>query len=151
MGGTDIEGEVADMQRWVGRWIVGVGVVHVAFGIVTFQEPLMAILRDGVWNAVDGHPGRPLAFWFVFLGLFTMVFGSLVDWMESRGLWPPRLVSWAFFVLVVLGIVTMPVSGGWLLLPPGIAMVSRSVLAGEGALWLQDASRGPPRAGRRSR
>lgn len=114
------------MKRWVGRWIVGVGIVHVAFGLVVFQDPLVAILRDGVWNAVDGHPGRPLAFWFVFLGLFTILFGSLVDWIESRGLWLPRFVGWAFCVLVVVGIVPMPVGGGWLLLPAGLAVALRS-------------------------
>ncbi|CAN5264897.1 hypothetical protein BH24PSE2_BH24PSE2_13870 [soil metagenome] len=114
------------MRRWVGRWIIGVGIIHAAFGFVIFREPLLAILRDGVWNAVDGHPGRPLAFWFVFLGLFTIVFGSLVDSMESRGLSLPRFLSWAFFVLVVLGIVTMPVGGGWLLLPAGLGVVVRS-------------------------
>jgi len=98
-----------------------------------FGEPLLAILRDGVWNAVDGHPGRPLAFWFVFLGLFTIVFGSLVDWIERRGLSTPGLVSWAFLVLVVFGIVTMPVGGGWLLLPAGLGMVVRSSRRGANA------------------
>jgi len=60
------------MQRWVGRWIISVGIIHVAFGLLIFGKPLLAILRDGVWNAVDGPPGRPLAFWLVFLGLFTI-------------------------------------------------------------------------------
>ena len=121
------------MNRWVGRWIIGVGIIHVAVGVLMFGEPLLAILRDGVWNAVDGHSGRPLAFWFVFLGLFTIVFGSLVDWMEGRGLSTPGLVSWAFLVLVVLGIVTMPVGGGWLLLPAGLGMVARSSRRGTSA------------------
>ncbi|HUP63873.1 MAG TPA: DUF6463 family protein [Thermoanaerobaculia bacterium] len=114
------------MKRWVGRWIIGVGIIHVAFGFVAFRAPLLAILRDGVWNAVDGHSGRPLAFWFVFLGLFTIVFGSLVDWIESRGLSTPRFVGWAFLILVVLGIVTMPGGGGWLLLPGGVGLFLRS-------------------------
>lgn len=86
---------------------------------------MVAILRDGVWNAVDGHPRRPLAFWFVFFGLFTIVFGNRVNWNEGRGLSTPGVVSWAFFFLVVLGIVTMSVGGGWLLLPAGLGMVVR--------------------------
>lgn len=121
------------MKRWIGRWIIGVGIIHVAVGILMFGEPLLAILRDGVWNAVDGHPGRPLAFWFVFLGLFTIVFGSLLDWIEGRGLSTPGLVSWAFLVLAVLGIVTMPVGGGWLLLPAALGMVVRSSRRGTNA------------------
>ena len=118
------------MRRWIGRWIIEVGVIHAGLGFVIFQESLLAILRDGLWNAVDGHSGRPLAFWFVFLGLFTIVFGGLVDWMERRELTLPRFVSWAFFVLVVLGIVTMPVGGGWLLLPAGLGVVVRSLRNG---------------------
>jgi len=27
------------MKRWVGRWIIGVGIVHVAVGFVVFGEP----------------------------------------------------------------------------------------------------------------
>ena len=121
------------MKRWVGRWIIGVGIIHVAVGFVVFRKPLLAIIRDGVWNAVDGHPGRPLAFWFVFLGLFTIVFGSLVDWIEGHGLSMPRFVGLAFLVLVVLGIVTMPIGGGWLLLPAGLGVLLRSLRRGSSA------------------
>lgn len=114
------------MKRWVGRWIVAVGIIHVAVGLAVFRDPLLAIVRDGVWNAVDGHAGRPLAFWFVFVGFLTIVFGRLVDWMESRGIPIPQTVGWAFFVLVVLGIVAMPIGGGWLLLPPSVGVLMRS-------------------------
>ena len=114
------------MKRWVGRWVIGVGIIHVAVGFAVFGDRLLAIVRDGMWNAVDGYPGRPLAFWFVFLGLFTIVFGCLVDWLEGRGLAVPGSVSWAFMLLVVLGIVTMPIGGGWLLLPAGLGLVVRS-------------------------
>lgn len=29
------------MKRWAGRWIIGVGIIHVAFGFVVFGEPLL--------------------------------------------------------------------------------------------------------------
>ena len=123
------------MTRWIGRWIMAVGIIHIAVGFVVFGEPLRAIVRDGVWNAVDGHAGRPLAFWFVFLGLFTIVYGSLVDWMEGRGNQLPRHSGWGFLVLVTLGVVMMPASGGWLLLPPAIGALvrSRRLTGGESA------------------
>ena len=114
------------MTRWIGRWIMGVGIIHVAFGFVVFGEQLLAIVRDGVWNAVDGHAGRPLAFWFVFVGLLTIVFGSLVDWAEGHGMPTPRRLGWSFLIVVVLAIVTMPVGGGWLLLPPAVGAFMRS-------------------------
>jgi len=115
------------MRRWIGRWLMGVGVVHAGFGAVVFAEPLSGILRDGVWNAVDGHAGRPLAFWFVFVGLFTIVFGGLVDWIESRGLRLPRRLGWGLAIVALLAIVTMPVGGGWLLLPPAVGALLRSL------------------------
>lgn len=115
------------MRRWIGRWLMGVGVVHAGFGTVIFAEPLSGILRDGVWNAVDGHAGRPLAFWFVFLGLFTIVFGGLVDWIESRGLRLPRRLGWGLSIVALLAIVTMPVGGGWLLLLPAVGALVRSL------------------------
>jgi hypothetical protein len=114
------------MKRWVGRWIIGVGIIHTAVGLWLFRKSLTAIFRDGLWNAVDGHPGRPLAFWFVFLGLFTIVFGRLVDWLEGHNLSPPRFVGWAFFSLAVFAIVSQPQSGGWLLLPAGLGLVMRT-------------------------
>ena len=102
-----------------------VGVVHCVFGAVVFSGPLSGILRDGIWNAVDGHIGRPVAFWFVFLGLFTILFGATVDWIEKRhGAFPPFL-AYGFLVLTVLGIVTMPVGGGWLLLPASIGLLQK--------------------------
>ena len=64
------------MTRWVGRWIIMVGVVHCVFGAINFYEPLSGIVRDGLWNAVDGYPGRPLAFWS------WLAFGF---WQSPRG------------------------------------------------------------------
>ncbi len=113
------------LTRWIGRWILGVGVIHVGFGCIVFSEPLLGMLRDGIWNAVDGHPGRPLAFWFVFVGLLAIVFGLLVDWLEARNENPPPGVSWGFLAIVILGIVTMPMGAGWLLLPPAVGAAVR--------------------------
>lgn len=85
------------MKRWIGRWIIGIGVVHTIFGLVVFQDRLLAILRDGVWNAVDGYAGRPLAFWFMFVGLLMITFGLLIDWLESRSLPIPKPAAWGFW------------------------------------------------------
>lgn len=113
------------MTRWVGRWIILVGVVHCIFGAVVFFEPLSGIVRDGIWNAVDGYPGRPLAFWFEFLGLLTILFGATVDRMEKdRGEFPAFL-SYGFLIMTMLGILTMPMGGGWLLLPAAIGLMRK--------------------------
>ena len=110
------------MTRWVGRWIILVGVIHCAFGAVVFFEPLSGILRDGLWNAVSGYAGRPLAFWFVFLGMLTILFGATVDRIEKDQRVFPAFLAYGFSFLTVLSIVAMPVSGGWLMLPGAVGL-----------------------------
>jgi len=111
------------VRRWVGRWIILVGVVHCIVGAVIFIEPLTGIVRDGIWNAVDGHPGRPLAFWFEFVGFLTILFGAMIDQFELRQQEFPAFLGYGFLLLTVLGIITMPIGGGWLMLPAAIALL----------------------------
>ena len=110
------------MTRWVGRWIIAVGVIHCIFGATIFYEPILEIIRDGLWNAVDGYPRRPLAFWFVFLGMLTILFGALVDWVEADSRGFPAFLRYGFLLITILGVVTMPVGGGWLLIPGAIGL-----------------------------
>lgn len=110
------------MKSWVGRWIILVGVIHCIFGVVIFFEPLSGIVRDGIWNAVNGHPGRPLAFWFEFLGMFIILLGAVIhDVEKEKGVFPGYL-GYGFTVLVILGIVTMPIGGGWLMIPAVVGL-----------------------------
>jgi len=111
------------MTRWVGRWIILVGVVHLLFGAVIFFEPLSEIVRDGIWNAVDGYPGRPLAFWFEFLGMLTILFGTTIDRLEKSQQGFPAFLRYGFLALTILGVVTMPIGGGWLLVPAAVGML----------------------------
>ena len=105
------------MKRWVGRWIVLVGVIHCVFGAVVFIEPLSGILRDGLWNAVSGYPGRPLAFWFELAGILMILLGIAVDQIEKNQQTISGFLVFGFAILTVLAIVAMPMSGGWLLIP----------------------------------
>lgn len=118
------------MNRWVGRWIIFVGLIHCVFGAIAFFGPLSEIVSDGVWNAVDGHPGRPLAFWFEFLGLFTILLGATVDWIEKeRGVFPAFL-GYGFLALTILGIMSMPIGGGWLMIPGAIGLLLKRAKEG---------------------
>ncbi len=110
------------MKRWVGRWIILVGVIHCVFGVFAFSEPLTGILRDGLWNAVSGHPGRPLAFWFESLGILLILFGATLDQLEKNQQAIPGLLAFGFAFLTVLVILAMPVSGGWLLVPGTVGL-----------------------------
>lgn len=113
-------------RRWIGRWIVGVGVVHTAFGLI-FQRGTLAVLwGEGLVNTVNGQPEREFAFWFIFFGLLAILFGLLVDWCEKRQLGLPRFLGWALLVLTSVCVVIMPISGGWLLLPPAVGAMRES-------------------------
>ena len=111
--------------RWVGRSIIAVGAIHCLVGGLIFAAPLMEILNSGVWNSVDGFKGRPLAFWFEFAGLLTIVFGSSIDWIEKADFSLPPIVGYGFGGLVALAIIAMPVGGGWLLLPSAVGLLMK--------------------------
>jgi len=119
------------MTRWVGRWIILVGVIHCVFGSYIFFEPLFGIVRDGIWNAVDGYPGRPLAFWFVFLGMLTILFGTTIDQTEKDQRPITAFVAYGFSFLTLLGILAMPVGGGWLMIPGAVGLLMKKRKAPE--------------------
>jgi hypothetical protein len=106
------------MRRWIGRWILGVGVVHNLVGTYFFLPTLREIADAGVWNSVDMDPMRNLAFWFLFSGFMIMLAGYVVDWIENLadGALPPALGG-SLLALLLMGIVVMPASGFWLLIP----------------------------------
>ncbi|MEK7401601.1 MAG: DUF6463 family protein [Gemmatimonadota bacterium] len=113
------------MSRWAGRSILAVGVIHCLVGAMVFSRPLKEILGDGFWDAVDGHAGRPLAFWFEFAGLLTILFGIAIDWIEKEGKGFPVALRYGFLLLVVVAIVAMPFSGGWLLVPGAMGLLMK--------------------------
>ncbi|MDJ0749338.1 MAG: DUF6463 family protein [Woeseiaceae bacterium] len=115
------------MTRWVGRWIMLVGVIHCVFGAVVFFDPLAGIIRDGIWNAVNGYVGRPLAFWFMLFGLMSILFGASVDQIEKDQQEFSSFLRYGFPILTLLAVVAMPVSGGWLLIPGAAGLLLRKV------------------------
>lgn len=99
-----------------------VGATHCVFGAFVFFEPLSGILRDGLWNAVSGYPGRPLAFWFELLGILMVLFGATIDQLEKNQQAIPRYIAVGFAFLTALAIVAIPASGGWLMLPSAVGL-----------------------------
>jgi uncharacterized membrane protein len=113
-------------RRWIGRWILVVGVLHALLGLGVYIDSVVAVVREGLWKTVDGTvQGRPLAFWFVAAGFLVALLGALTSWIEAR-MEPPRFLGWTLLAFAVVGIVMMPVSGFWLLLPPAVALVART-------------------------
>ena len=113
-------------MAWIGKWLFGVGVIHLTFGLVFMHETLALLWSERLWNTVNGQPPREAVFWFLCTGLMLLITGVLIDQLEHERLVIPRFVTWSFAVLTVIGVVVMPISGIWLLIPPAAGMVARS-------------------------
>jgi hypothetical protein len=117
-----------------GKLLVSIGVVHTLFGI-TFGAgvagPLAGrnlfaeVVAGGVVGTIDSDPWRGLVFWFLFFGFMAMLLGQLMHRMERAGHELPRELGWLLGALTVVGIVLMPASGFWLVLPVALRMLRR--------------------------
>ena len=104
------------MRRYVGRLLIGTGVLHGALGIAGFHDTLAELYRDGYLNAVGRDPKRHAAFWFLTTGGLLIALGQLAHSTQTRtGDVPPSL-GWSLLAISVPGVVLMPASGFWLVL-----------------------------------
>ena len=112
-------------MAWIGKWLFGVGVIHLSFGLVFMHDTLRLLWSEGLWNTVNGQPVREAVFWFLCTGIVLLIVGVLVNQAERTGLTIPRFVTWSFAALVLIGVLVMPISGIWLMIPPAVGMLIR--------------------------
>ncbi len=113
-------------SRWIGRWIVAVSVLHTIFGLVVFGEDLMQIAREGFWDSIGEDARAGAVAWFMLSGFFMTALGVAVDALErSATQGSLRATGIVLLLTTLLGIVLMPASGFWLMLPSAIAMLWR--------------------------
>lgn len=113
------------MKQWIGRWLVGVSVLHMLFAIATFRGVYSAMFDRGFVNAVGGDPLSSAAVWFFLFGPALFLCGIAVSALERSSRPVPKLLGWGLLLLAVLGIALMPASGFWLVLPPAVAILLR--------------------------
>ena len=113
------------MVAWIGKWLFAVGVVHLSFGLAFMHDTLALLWSEGLWNTVNGQPPREAVFWFLCAGIMLLIVGVLVNQAERQRLAISRCVTWMFAALTLIGVVVMPISGIWLLIPPAAGMVFR--------------------------
>ena len=111
------------MKRWIGRWFMVVAVLHTALAFVMFKAELAELVQLGVYDSVIGAPARGKAAWFVLFGVLLFLFGSVVDALERAKLKVPFSAVVGVLILAGLGVLLMPRSGFWLVLPPAIAVL----------------------------
>lgn len=114
------------MTRWIGRYLMITGIIHALLTLLFFGCELEDIYNAGLWNSVSGHTERMAAFWFLFSGFLLVGLGLLADYVEKAYGALPVSLGYSLLLLALLILLVLPVSGGWLLLPPAIALIYRN-------------------------
>ena len=110
------------MKYWKGHWIIVIAMLHTAVAFVQFHEQYVEMIAAGLVNSIENlHQG--VAVWFILFGILIFVSGLLILSLEKAEQNIPMPAIYALLVLAISGVVTMPVSGFWLLFPPVLAFM----------------------------
>ena len=102
-----------------------IALLHTAFGVFYFSDPLLALVHDGVVDAAHGDPARGHAIWFLYAGASWFLIASLARQLSARGLGFPAEFGWGLIVFATIGATVSPASGFWLLFVPGVAALRK--------------------------
>lgn len=112
------------MKNWIGKFLVGIGILHTLFGIVLLV-PLVGpeLLADGLVNTINGQPKREAFLWFLMSGFLIILIGGMVNHLEQSGVAMPKFVGWSLLTIAIFAVFFSPLSGGWLIFIPAIALI----------------------------
>lgn len=119
---------LAKNRPWMGRWLLAVAALHTVFGLLVFAGPLGRMLHLGVFNAVGADPLLAAATWFLLFGGPLALLGQALTLLERQSHLDPavlRPLGWGLLALGALGVLLMPASGFWLVLPVVWALLRR--------------------------
>ena len=111
------------MRRLSGPLLMATGVLDLLYVLVFHSRQLAAIAQDGFFDAVELNPAQfdqETAFWHMMFGLMFVVLGALVHWAQARTGTLPAFLGWSVLALGMAGVILMPLSGFWLLLPQAV-------------------------------
>lgn len=113
------------MKAWIGRWLVGVALVHTALSLVVFREVFASVLSRGVLATVSSDVATGLAAWCVLFGGALLLCGLAISALEraASGAPLPKSLGWGLLTLALAGVILMPASGFWLAFPPALAVL----------------------------
>jgi glucan phosphoethanolaminetransferase (alkaline phosphatase superfamily) len=108
--------------RRVGLLLMATAVLHIVVGVFYFKVPFLAIIQDGVVNAVSPNQMQPnfdreAVFWFLLVGVLFFMLGHLAQWAQQKTGVLPDALGWWLLGMSIVGVVMMPASGFWLILP----------------------------------
>lgn len=111
---------------WIGRWVMAVAVVHLVVGLVMFWPTLTTMASSGWFDSVGHDPTRGVAAWFMLFGGPLLGLGLAIDALEKlQTSHAMPTLGWLMLLLCAIGALWMPISGFWLCIPPGVALLRR--------------------------
>lgn len=116
--------KILEMKNWIGKFLIGIGVLHTLVGVVLLT-PLVGeeLLADGLFNSINGQPKREAFLWFLLSGFFMIIIGALLNFMEKNRQMIPDFLGWSLIAVAAFAVFFSPLSGGWLIFIPAIALV----------------------------
>lgn len=116
--------QTINKKIWIGRWLIGVAILHTLFAIVVFNKIFLTVMQHGVFNAVGNDPMTAAAVWFLLFGAVLALMGMAIHSLEQNEQFTSaRAIGTGLLLMTLLGIVLMPASGFWLALPAAIALM----------------------------
>lgn len=103
------------MTTLSGYVLVALGLGHTIVGIVKYRSPLVALFRDGYFNAATGHTDRLLAFWFLMFSAILLLLGHVTLYAaKTNDVNLIRLLCWYVACIGVAGAAALPRSPFWI-------------------------------------
>ncbi|MEL6150817.1 MAG: DUF6463 family protein [Chloroflexota bacterium] len=112
------------MRKNIGSILVGVSFIHQIVGIYFYFDILEEIGQAGIINSIVPYEwDRDAAFWFFISGVFILLTGLAAQWMLDRTGTLPVFMGLTLLILSIVGVVMMPGSGFWIVLPIAVVMI----------------------------
>lgn len=114
------------MRRLGGPLLMATGVLDLLYVLVFHFRQLAAIAGDGFFDAVELDPAqldREAAFWHLTFGTTVLILGALVHWAQAMTGSLPAFLGWSLLAFGAAGVILMPASGFWAILPQAVLML----------------------------
>ncbi|WP_120496156.1 DUF6463 family protein [Kiloniella sp. EL199] len=106
-------------QRWVGRWIMAVAITHIVLTFILFPTQIAFIFMNGFFDMGITNYEISNTVWFFFFGMPLFLVGLMIDRDEKKNTMPPfqEVLLFTLVCMTALGIMLIPASGFWLMVP----------------------------------
>ena len=112
------------LWRFSGLFFVATGILHTIVAIFLGKSVYLDVIEDGVIDAIGNDHSRGFAFWFLFCGLFLIIFGQVLHFYIKKVQQPaPAFFGYTLLALTIAGCFIMPVSGFWLFIPQALIII----------------------------